>query len=85
MGDKTGIFIPSEEESKRMLGMVLEWVHMLKNQRVSPDIAAYIARDMLSPMRYRPLESDSVQSHNCELPSGLVQGSSVYIPMPEEE
>jgi hypothetical protein len=45
------IYIPSIPESQAMLSEVKLWIRELKSLNVSADIAAYITRDFLSPMR----------------------------------
>lgn len=84
MSKELGIFIPSDEESERLLKNAITWIKALKALNVGSDIAAYIARDMLSPMRYRPLESDGTQAHDCNVPSGSTHAQGYWIAEGEE-
>jgi hypothetical protein len=80
------VYTPSDEESNRLLANVEKWVQVLRKQNVAADIAAYIARDFLSPMRIKPLDGDGVQSHDCTLPkeeTAAVNGS-IYYPQDED-
>lgn len=78
------VYSPSDEESARLLANVTNWVEKLRKQNVSSDIAAYIARDFLSPMRIKPLDGDSCQRHECQLPGDFTQAVSSYVPVPAE-
>lgn len=68
------IYTPTNEEADRLLANIEKWVSALRKQNVAADIAAYIARDFLAPMRIRPLDGDGVQNHG-DLPDGVTNAN----------
>jgi hypothetical protein len=81
------IYTPSNKESNRLLDNVETWIKHLRSLNVSADIAAYIARDFLSPMRIQSLNTEEASKDQQDTPSEQTNaafGNAFYMPKVEE-
>lgn len=80
--DCKDIYSPSIPESIAMRAEVVAWIKDLKALNVSADIAAFVARDFLSPMRIS--DQGDVKDRGKGIENEQVSGGTPSLYMPEE-
>lgn len=86
LSDTEQIYIPSVQESQTMLAEVEDWIKRLKALNVSSEIAVYMARDFLSPMRILATENLGTAAAKGGLPpSDSITAVGGYSLLLEEE
>jgi hypothetical protein len=81
-----GIFVPTIEESQALLNEMTTWIKQLKALNVSADIAAFVARDCLSPMRIPEVPADDTKEERSQVgkEQTICEAPVLYIPDEDE-